>query len=312
MARLPLVSPLDRILFLKAQPYLEGQPPGLLTALASYTEEQFYPAGSLIREADQPIDRILFLARGRVAMAGKSAGHSPAKEVEAPGLIGLAHHFAGVEHTPSVRVSMDTLCLEITTTDLDQILEDHFSLLHQFAMKNAAEVLASHERLGDDRPSEAGFELEFQGATPIHLDLVERLAQARHAPFLSGTNLTVLGQLLRMETPRRVERGEAIWKEGDPVDSMALVLDGCFRSEGRFGSAIAPSGSTLGAWEILSDSPRFEGWVAESPSRVLSIRKDLFTDLLEDHFEFAQAYLRRSALKTLEAWALEAKRLLHD
>jgi CRP-like cAMP-binding protein len=307
MTRLPLVSPLDRILFLKAQRYLTDQPPDLLTALASYTEERFYSAGALIRSGKGPVDRVLFLGRGRVEIGGDPDSDDDTIEIDAPGVIGLPHHFAGVAQAPRVQASTDTLCLEITTADLDQILEDYFSLFLEFARRGADEALAVHRRLGASRPPEAGFASHVHSETPIQLDLVERLARARHAPLLRGTNLTVLGQLLRGEKIRRIEKGQAIWKEGDTVDSMAMVLDGHFRSEGRYGQATAPSGATLGAWEILSDAPHFEGWIADSPSRVLSIRKDLFTDLLEDHFEFAQTYLRRSSEKTLEAWALEAR-----
>lgn len=309
MRRLPLVSPLDRILFLKAQHYLEDQPPGLLTVLAAHSEDRFYPAGSLIREADRPVDRILFLARGRVRVGGDGNGEIGGMDIDAPGIIGLAHHFAGAEKPPAVRALTDTLCLELVASDLDQILEDHFTLLLEFAQRGASEALGSHRRLGDLRPPEAGFERESHPATPVQLDLVERLARARLAPFLRGTNLTLLGQLFRAESPRIFETGEAIWNTGDEVDSMALVLDGSFQTEGEFGLAIAPSGATLGAWEILSHSPRFEGWVANTQSRVLVIRRDLFTDLLEDHFDFAQAYLRRSSQKTLEAWNLEMRGL---
>jgi len=308
MARLPLVSPLDRILFLKAQPYLENQPPGLLTALASYTQERMYPAGSTIRKADQPVSRILFLGRGRVEIGEDPATGLRGNLIDAPGIVGLAHHFAGIDRTPPVEAASDTLCLEISTTDLDQILEDHFSLLLEFARRNAEQAHASHLQLGAARPPEEGFAQHAQRDTPIQLDLVQRLAQARHAPFFAGTNLSVIGQLLRLETPRRIAVGEALWKQGDRIDSMALVLDGRFRTEGRYGVTLAPSGAMLGAWEILSEEPRAEGWVAESPSRVLSIRKDLFTDLLEDHFDFALAYLRRSSLKTLEAWQLLAEK----
>jgi CRP-like cAMP-binding protein len=307
MTRLPLVSPLDRILFLKAQHYLEDQPPGLLTVLASHSEDRFYPAGTLIREADRPVDRILFLARGRVRVGGDRSSEHEGMSIDAPGIIGLAHHFAGAEKPPGVRASTDTLCLEIAAGDLDQILEDHFTLLLEFAARGANEALESHRRLGDLRPAEAGFEREAHSGTPVQLDLVERLARARYAPFLRGTNLTLLGQLFRMESPQIFETGEAIWSEGDKVESMALVLDGSFQTEGEYGLAIAPSGAMLGAWEILLNSPRYEGWVANTPSRILVIRRDLFTDLLEDHFDFAQAYLRRSSQKTLEAWNLESR-----
>ena len=44
-----------------------------------------------------------------------------------------------------------------------------------------------------------------------------------------------------------------------------------------------------------------------APSRVLPIRKDLFIDVLEDHFEFAQGYLQRVSQKILDGWDAMAR-----
>ena len=98
-----------------------------------------------------------------------------------------------------------------------------------------------------------------------------------------------------------MDQGQTIWNEGEEVDSMVLVFVGPFRKEGRFGRATAPSGAMLGAWEILSESHRTESWRAESSSRAPSMRKHPFIDLLEDHFDFAQSHLKRTAERTFEA-----------
>jgi signal-transduction protein with cAMP-binding, CBS, and nucleotidyltransferase domain len=307
MARLPLVSPIERALFLKAQPYLEGLSSSVLAVLASYTEERFYPAGAVIREASSPVERVVFLGSGAVEVAGPSDLPPQVVRIEAPGAIGLSHHFAGAESPPRIRAVVDTLCLELATVDLDQILEDHFPLLLEMARTSCAQAVLTFKSLGDARPPEAGFEKVDSRETPVSLDLVQRLARAKHAPFFHETNLAVLSELFRFDTPQRMQTGERLWAEGDPVDEMALVLDGGFRTEGRFGVRRAPSGATLGAWEILDEPKRFEGWVAEAPSRVLPIRKDLFIDVLEDHFEFAQGYLQRVSQKILDGWDAMAR-----
>lgn len=302
MARLPLVSPLDRALFLKAQPYLEGLSPNVLATLASYSEEQFYPVGTRIRAAGSPIERIHFLGSGEVEISQPGLAGSDGMRIDAPGAVGLAHHFARTVQAPAVHSIVDTLCLEIATIDLDQILEDQFSLLLEIARTSCGHAIENFKELGENRPSEIGFETTDHGETPVQLDLVQRLARAKSAPFLRGTNLTVLGELIRFATPRTVQKETVLWREGDPIDRMVLILDGSFRTEGKFGRCHAPSGATLGAWEILAESPRFEGWVAEETSRILSIHKDLFIDLLEDHFEFAEAYLQRVSQKILDGW----------
>ncbi len=302
MARLPLVSPVDRALFLKAQPYLEGLPSSVLTVLASYTQERQHSKGSLVREPDSPVDRIIFLANGGVELFEPDGSGTASRAIAAPGAIGLAHHFARAVRTPGVRASVDTLCLEIATTDLDQILEDHFALVLRMAATSCYQARLTLQALGSQRPDEVGFAEHETRDTPVEIDLVQRLALAKRAPLLHGTNLTVWAEMIRGERPMRVAADEAVWRTGDPVDRMVLVLDGCFRSEGDFGSGRAPSGAILGAWEILSDEPHFEGWVAEVPSRTLSIQREIFTDLLEDHIELARTYLQRVSQKMIEGW----------
>ncbi len=304
MKRLPLVSPLDRALFLKAQPYLEGLASNVLAVLASYTEERFYPAGESIRHRGAPIDRVVFLASGRVFVEGPPEVPLHGMQIEAPGAVGCAHHFAGASCTPAVRALEDTLCLEIVVDDLAQILEDHFPLLLQMARTSCEQAVKTTRALGDARPPEMGFAEEDRQETPVYLDLVHRLARAKRAPFFRGTNLTVLGELFRVNDPRLIPEGEALWTAGDPVDHMAFVLDGCFRTDGSIGTSIASSGAMLGSWEMLVETPRAESWIAEKPSRVLSIRKDLFIDLLEDHLEFAEAYLMQVNQQVVHAWDL--------
>lgn len=308
MSRLPLVSPLDRALFLKAQPYFAGLPSSVLTVLASYSEEQFYPAGSSIRSENATIDRAIFLGSGEVRVGRPDASRGSGMRVQAPGAIGLAHSFAHAKRVPPVRAMSDTLCLEIGVDDLSQILEDHFSLLLQMTRTSAEQVRGNTVALGSARPKERGFSKEDRQETPVRLDLVQRLARAKRAPLFRETNLTVLGELFRSDQPDLIQPGEALWKPGDPIDRMAFVLDGGFRTDGTLGDCLAPAGATLGAWEIALESTRAEGWIATQPSRVLSISRELFIDLLEDHFEFAETYLRRVNRQILRGWDLLAER----
>ncbi len=302
MVRLPLVSPLERMLFLKAQPYLEGIPSEVLAALASYSEEGSYSRRTRIPRGDRSVERILFLAEGRVRVGDVGDGDREPISVEAPGVVGLAHHFAEATPAPAVVAEDPVLCLELAVIDLDQILEDHFPLLLQFARRSGSEVMNARRAIPGDRPDEPGFEASDRVQTPVRLDLVQRLARARRAPFFKGTNLTVLGQMIRFEKPRTLEAGDALWQVGEPIDELALVLDGTLRSAGPFAPGRAGAGATLGAFEILSEGKREEGWVAESVARIVPISRELFIDLLEDHYEFARLYLKRQARALISAW----------
>ncbi len=300
MQRLPLVSPLDRALFLKAQPYLEGVESNVLAVVASYSEEREYARGAWIRKAGEPVDRVCFLGSGRVEVVHTIDDSPWARTIEAPGAIGMAHHFGKIPETPAVQALDRTICIEVETPDFTQIMEDHFSLLLQMARATADHILLSIRDSGTRRVAEEGFAEADRTETPAQLDLVQRLGRAKRMPFFRGVNLTVLGELIRFDPPRRVPAGEVLWKAGDPIDCMVLVLDGRFESQGAFGSSVAPAGSTLGAWEILLNGPRIEGWVATEASRVLTIHREFFIDVLEDHFEFALGYLAQVSRRLIE------------
>ncbi len=302
MARLPLVSPLERILFLKAQPYLAGQTPEVLTALASYTEDRYHTPGSIVRPASARLEEILFLAEGVVDIVGDGL-----RRIEAPGVIGIPHAAARASDVPEVRSVDGTLLLAIATADLDQILEDHAALLMNFSLRTAEQALTVERSLGDARPEVPGFAPEDDVGTPIELDLVHRLARARRAPLFRDTNLSVLGQLIRYEEVRRIQPDQPLWEIGDPIRSMTLVLDGSFETRGPFPATCASAGAVIGAWEILSDGRREEGWVARKPSRVLDIPRNHFIDVFEDYPEFARAYHAHCSRATLAAWDLSTR-----
>lgn len=306
MSRLPLVSPLERGLFLKAQPYLDGLPPRVLVVLASYSRERFYRSGESVQAPGQAIEDILFLGRGEVAVEGDLSQGTGRRHqdrlVDAPGAIGLAHHFAGTPRPPEVRAVRDTLGLALPVDELDQILEDHFSLLLQFTETTCIQAIRALQALGADRCDEAGFDRELRQATPTQLDLVQLLARMRKAPLFRNVNLPVLAEMIRGQEPRVLAAGERLWSAGDPVDRLVFVIDGRFESEGEFGQVGAGSGATLGAWELMTSESRFEDWRATRASRVVSIPKELFADLLEDHHEFALDYLGRVSNKLVEAW----------
>ena len=316
MTRLPLVSPLDRALFLKAQHYLDHLPAEILAALASCSEERFFSAGSVVREPGVQSTPVFFLATGAVEFGAPDGVDAPGFRIEAPEAVGLAHLFAQTQFPPGIYAVEDTLLLEIAKRDFEQIIEDHFALFLQVAQANCESTIMLYRELGQDRPAAEGFRQATRDSThdPIHkttsveLDLVHRLAQIKHVPFLEGTNLTILAEILRSCDPRRLEAGEAVWREGDPIDELVLLLEGRAHSEGPSGIHHAPAGATLGAWELFSEEPRIESWIAGEPCRIVSVSRALFIDLLEDHFEFSQAYLRRTSQGIVDAWDALARR----
>ena len=297
MAGLPLVSPLDRAVFLKAQPYLAGLPSTAIAALAQHTEERFFSAKEVVYEAGVPPAHIYFLASGGVRTHYEG---SPPFDISSPGGIGLIEHLAGSERPPSARALEGTLALSVGVRSFMQIVEDDF-VLYMTLVRNLA--LAVTQALSEDGSRglpERGFPEDRLQETYATLDLVLRLAQAREAPFFEGSSLTVLTELLRFQQPRVLPEGTTLWKEGSPVESMALVLDGTFVTTRAGAKTVHPTGSMLGGWEIFTSQPRLETAQAATAARIIEIDRALLDDVLEDHFEFAFDYMRKLCRRVIE------------
>ncbi len=297
MARLPLVSPLDRALFLKAQPYLEGLASTALAALAQYTEESFFARKQAVYTRGVPPDKIYFLASGGVRI--QYATGQPF-DVSSPGGIGLVEHLAQSQEPPSAWALEETLALCLDAGSFMQILEDDFALYMSIASSLARATMEALCGWGSKRPAERGFSEDRLKETFVTLDLVHRLAQAREAPFFRGSNLTVLTGLLRFQQPRTLRAGDLIFEEGGTVESIALILDGTFVMTIGGGETLNAVGSILGGWEIFTRQARHETARAVTPARIIEIDRTLFTDVLEDHYEFAVDYLGKLSRRVIE------------
>ena len=97
VTRLPLVSPIDRAVFLKAQPYLSDLPSSAIATLAQYTEEHFFSEKESVYHAGVAPAHIYFLASGGVRT--QYEGSSPF-DILSPGGIGLIEHLACSERRP--------------------------------------------------------------------------------------------------------------------------------------------------------------------------------------------------------------------
>lgn len=297
MARLPLVSPLDRALFLKVQPYLEGLSPRVLAALAQYGEERAFHRDEVIYAAGRPPDRVYFLASGRVRTRYPDA---EPYDIAAPGGIGLVEWLAESARPPEVHALEETFTLAVEIPTLLQLMEDEFVLYAALTRGLSRAGLEELQAAGAARRREPGFPETAQGATFATLDLVHRIARARQSPFFRDSSLTVMTQLLRFQEPRHLGSGEALWRRGSEPSSLALVLDGTLASTDAGTETLQPAGALLGGWELFSSGARCETVVARAPARVIEIDRTLFTDVLEDHFGFARDFLAGLCRRVIE------------
>lgn len=306
---LPLVSPLHRALFLKAQPYLAGLPPKVIAVLAEHSEECDFHAREVVYEEGAPPQTLFFLSTGSIRIQYGEPGAGAPIDIDAPGGVGLMEHLARSERPPAAWALEETQTLAVDLEVFMQLVEEDFILYQTIARTLSRAVLAARGALAAQRLCERGYPKAVEDAVaPESLDLVHKLVLVRQAPFFRDSSVTVLTELLRFQQPRRLEAGETIWHAGDPVRSMALVLDGHCASLRGEEPLDFPAGSMLGAWEVLSFEPRAETAIARRPSRLLEIDRIHFTDVLEDHFEFALDYLQKMAREAVALRSMPAER----
>ena len=88
-------------------------------------------------------------------------------------------------------------------------------------------------------------------------------------------------------------KGEIIFKEKEPSDSLYLVIDGKVKIE-RDGNQVLVAGSrdAFGTWSLLDNEPRVVTATVTEDARLLRIERNDFVDLLADNVQVTQGILK--------------------
>jgi CRP/FNR family transcriptional regulator, cyclic AMP receptor protein len=111
-------------------------------------------------------------------------------------------------------------------------------------------------------------------------------AMAR-SPLFHGIDDDELTRIAQAMTRRRFRRDEVIFHEGDPGDSLHVVVDGrvkITRESAEGGEAIVVilvPGDTFGELVLLDGAPRSATATAMEPSETLTMSRATFVDLVE-------------------------------
>ena len=302
MPDLPLVSPLDRVLFLRTQPQFARLEPGVLVSIASHAEEQNFRAGEIILDEAGPGRFIHFLVEGtvRTTLAGEVLF-----DVSAPGGVGMVHVLARSSGPSGAVALTDVVSLRIEIESFFQIMEDCFPLVFEL-MQNFSQMIGrAEEALGVAPGADDCATCRVPGSDES-LDLVQRLTRARRASLFQSANLTMLTELLRETSESYVEQDTWLFRAGEMPSSLYVVFEGVVRVEDQAGSrvAFAGPGDAVALADCCRNEPHTFGAVTDTHVQMLRIDKRHYVDVLEDHFEHAldllavltQRYLALSAM----------------
>jgi CRP/FNR family cyclic AMP-dependent transcriptional regulator len=116
-----------------------------------------------------------------------------------------------------------------------------------------------------------------------------------------------LRALVAMTVRRSAARGSAIMREGDPVDSLYIVISGRLKvmmgeADGKetILSIIGP-GEFFGEMGLIDDNPRSASVVAIEPCELLAVSKRAFRKCLVENADLAMAVMRVLVRRLREA-----------
>lgn len=197
----------------------------------------------------------------------------------------------------------DTRTLQLRSTDLLELLEDHASLLastRRHVARLARDARPSPVRVTPHRLVSQSALLEV--TTSYRLDMVDRLIALRHhAPFTTG-KIQALAALAQGTEELELAAGTLVHELGEAATGALLVQSGVLRvATVGAPDTIAGAGAELGVVEVLGELPYGATVEAITPARVLRIPGAALLDVLEDHADFALGVLGQLAAVALDA-----------
>jgi len=287
---LRFISPLERAFHLKRLGALRDVPPADLGAVALLANEHAFPRGDALCKRGDRVARVHVIVEGRVRVRGREHG----EHVLGPDdVLGLLTMLARDEHGLDAVAEADTRTLALSATALYDLLEDHFSLLHNQIRDLAAQTLRLRKRIPDGTYLASAEDL---GAAPTgDIDLVQRLLYLRRGVLRDANMDALMGMAQRMRTVH-FEPGTTLWRVGAPSGFLYALLSGRVRCTIEDGTHfVCGPGYPLGNLESQCGTARWYEAVTETAVTALENDTDAFVDTLEQHFEMALDFVANMA-----------------
>ena len=129
----------------------------------------------------------------------------------------------------------------------------------------------------------------------------------RTVPLFAGFTEDQLRLLATAVNRRNVPRGTVVIVEGDPTDSLYIIISGRLKvmmsdAEGKeVILAMLGPGEYFGEMGLIDDSPRSATVMAVEPCELITLAKKDFKKFLAEHFEMAMTVMRGLVRRLREA-----------
>ena len=124
------------------------------------------------------------------------------------------------------------------------------------------------------------------------LTLLERVLLLASVPLFSETRTSDLAHLAAVVRESDLARGEVLHRAGDSADTMHVIVSGRIRFERQGRTPVELSEGAFGSFSLFDTEPRQWTATAVTPTRLLTIERDSFVDVMWDHVNVSRGVLR--------------------
>lgn len=125
------------------------------------------------------------------------------------------------------------------------------------------------------------------------LTAIEKVIALQNVDVFSEVSTEQLAYLAAILEEEEHPKGQAIFNEQDPADSMFVVLAGKVRlHRSDLEINVVGPGEPFGTWALFDDKPRVAAATPLEDVRLLRLDKEDFIDLLADNVAITQGVLK--------------------
>jgi len=255
-----------------------------LAKLLAATTERTLPSGTHLAKRGAPLLAAYFVIEGtlRVSLGDRSHDVGPNETA------GMVDMIAGRPEGLDIDCVTDAVVLELENADFIAFNAENFDMLEALLRAFSARVLTLSPLEGSTQPAQKSPRRTTSG-------FVERLL------FLHGLEaFGALGAETTADLAAALEEHQplpgVIVPKGHPTGALYVVVEGAL----RFGMSEIQPGGVFGLLHSVAQSPLPFDLVATNGTKVLTCRREIVADLLEDNVAFTLAWLQKLAQRLLE------------
>ena len=259
----------------------------------------------LYREGEKPT-AIYFVVSGVVDLEHEG---SASWRFDERSVIGIVDVLQGRAHLRTARAASDVHLILLSLEQWHDILEDDFDFMRG-AMDGMTRFLAADALA---HPPDAAFAVPAGppvratlGGSP--LSIVERIVALRRVQPFARMTMQALVQVARLATELELPAGAPLFRLGDRIEMLEVVVAGeveIDRQNPVISARFGPHSLVCAMGPLGSPAHEYDARATVS-TRLLSIPREGFFDVLEDHFEAAQAVLSAIAAERERRLAVQS------